>query len=136
MMERLTGYENITEHCHNIPLVDTQLVVDRLAAYEDTGLTPEQVKAQQWISVKDRLPDNEEDDVLIYCREIEHYGLHKEKRKAYHAIYKGAYDGDRWYTTWCYGCKYIEDVNAEWPDEEITVTHWMPLPERPKEAQK
>ena len=41
MMERLTGYENITEHCHNIPLVDLQLVFDRLAAYEDTGLTPE-----------------------------------------------------------------------------------------------
>ena len=74
MMERLTGYENITEHCHNIPLVDLQLVFDRLAAYEDTGLTPEQVKAQKWISVKDGIPENEEDAVPVvygrYCIDI------------------------------------------------------------------
>ena len=135
MMERLTIRNSDGGVSQPINL-DWDGALRKLAAYEDTGLTPEQVKAQQWISVKDRLPDNEEDDVLIYCREIEHYGLHKEKRKAYHAIYKGAYDGDRWYTNWCYGCKYIEDTNAEYPDEEITVTHWMPLPEPPKEAQK
>ena len=135
MMERLTIRNSDGSVSQPINL-DWDGALRKLAAYEDTGLTPEQVKAQKWISVKDGLPENEEDDVLIYCREIEHYGLHKEKRKAYHAIYKGAYDGDRWYTNWCYGCKYIEDANAEYPDEEIIVTHWMPLPEPPKEAQK
>ena len=105
------------------------MAVDALRAQQER-----ENRNPQWISVKDGLPENEEDDVLIYCRETEHYGLHKEKRKVYHAIYKGAYDGDRWYTSWCYGCKYIEDVNVEWPDEEISVTHWMPLPEPPAEA--
>ena len=114
--------------CHKETM---RMAVDALRAKQER-----ENQKPQWISVKDGLPENEEDDVLIYCREIEHYGLHKEKRKAYHAIYKGAYDGDRWYTNWCYGCKYIEDVNVEWPDEEISVTHWMPLPEPPKEAQE
>lgn len=128
-IERASNIEHpCTRECEKCELI--QKSADLLAAY---GMAVAALRAQQWISVKDRLPENEEDDVLIYCRETEHYGLHKEKRKAYHAIYKGAYDGDRWYTNWCHGCKYIEDVNAEWLDEEITVTHWMPLPEPPKE---
>jgi hypothetical protein len=70
-MDRLTkkekyGIDIICENCpyHGI-CADTSdclnVVSEKLFAYEDTGLTPEQVKAQQWISVKDRLPENEED---------------------------------------------------------------------------
>ena len=33
----------------------------------------------EWISVKDRLPD-EEQDVLLLIREIEFYGRHLEKK--------------------------------------------------------
>lgn len=41
-MNRLTSTEIIAGHYHNIPTVlDMQQVVDRLAEYEDTGLTPE-----------------------------------------------------------------------------------------------
>lgn len=81
----------------------------------------------QWISVKDKMPE-EDDDVIILCREIEHYGIHKEKRKSYRFTYHGGYDGERWYTNWCHGCRYIEDTNNEYPNEEITVTHWYPIP--------
>lgn len=119
-----SGYGQV--QCHEETM---RMAVDALRAQQER-----ENQKPQWISVKDGLPENEEDDVLIYCREIEHYGKHKEKCREYHNIYKGAYDGDRWYTNWCYGCKYIEDVNVEYPDEEIIVTHWMPLPAPPAEA--
>ena len=42
-MERLTEYESIAGHAHAIPIVsDMDAIMMRLAAYEDTGLTPEQ----------------------------------------------------------------------------------------------
>ncbi len=45
-MDRLTSTEIIAGHYHNIPTVlDMQQVVDRLAEYEDTGLTPEVLKS-------------------------------------------------------------------------------------------
>lgn len=34
----------------------------------------------KWISVKDRLPA-EEEDVLVLIKETEHYGKHREKNK-------------------------------------------------------
>ena len=37
--------------------VVTQEIIDRLAAYEDTGLTPEEVQQMRWIPVEERLPD-------------------------------------------------------------------------------
>ena len=41
-MERLTIYESIAGHAHAIPIVsDMDVIMMRLAAYEDTGLTPE-----------------------------------------------------------------------------------------------
>lgn len=45
-MERLTEYESIAGHAHAIPIVsDMDVIMMRLAAYEDTGLTPEEVAA-------------------------------------------------------------------------------------------
>jgi hypothetical protein len=85
----------------------------------------------EWISVKDKLPEDDE-DVILLLREVERYGLHKEKAKTYYFVYHGSYDGERWYTNWCHGCKYIEDANAKYPDETYTVTHWMPEPELPR----
>lgn len=41
-MERLTIYESIAGHAHAIPIVsDMDVIMMRLAAYEDTELTPE-----------------------------------------------------------------------------------------------
>lgn len=48
-MDRLTSTEIIAGHYHNIPTVlDMQQVVDRLAEYEDTGLTPEEITVKQY----------------------------------------------------------------------------------------
>lgn len=86
----------------------------------------------EWISVKDRLPD-EEEDVIVLIREIEHYGRHKEKRKVYHWIYTGWCIDGEWATTYCHGFQKISSENEKYPDCEHTVTHWMPFPKLPQE---
>lgn len=75
--------------------------VERLAAYEDTGLEPEQVEALKrttWIPCSERLPKVGE-EVLVYSSS--------------------------------------RGVVADYYDRGIfgygDVTHWMPLPELPKE---
>ncbi len=85
-----------------------------------------------WISVKERLP-NEEDDVLILVREIEHYGRHHEKRKVYYWQFVGWRVDEKWATTYCHGFRYIDDENEKEPRCEHEVTHWMPLPKPPEE---
>ena len=62
-----------------------------------------------WISVKDRLPQVKE-DVLIYD---------SHHRNIYKAWYIG--DIDVWFSN-------------EYLPQFINITHWMPLPEPPKEA--
>lgn len=71
----------------------------------NTGKTSNGVTVQQWISVEDRLPKPEENPVL--------------------AVFYGVVN-----PAWCYGSKW------ELPSHFITddVTHWMPLPEPPKEG--
>jgi hypothetical protein len=87
----------------------------------------------KWISVKDRLP-SEEEDVIVLVREIEHYGKHKEKREVYHWIFTGWFIDGEWATNYCHGHRYIEDENKKYPDCVHTVTHWMPLPQPPEEG--
>ena len=89
------------------------------------------VTVQEWVSVKDRLPDPDQ-DVILCTREIETYGKHHEKKKIYRNIYMGYFDGDEWLTSYCHGCEYIFRMNEKYPNETIEVTHWMPLPEPPK----
>ena len=87
----------------------------------------------KWISVEERLPGTE-DPVLILVKETEHYGLHKEKSKVYYCQYLAYWDDDEWYTSWCNGCRKISDTAKEPNADEYEVTHWMPLPEPPKEV--
>ena len=42
-MERLTEYEVVGGHVHAIPTTNIDTALMRLAAYEDTGMTPEEV---------------------------------------------------------------------------------------------
>ena len=42
-MKRLTEYEIIAGHAHAVPTCNMDKAMMRLAAYEDTGLEPEQV---------------------------------------------------------------------------------------------
>lgn len=85
----------------------------------------------EWISVKDRFPE-EEQEVLLYTEEIETYGRHCERKKIYHNVYRGYFDGEEWLTSYCHGCEYIFKMNEKYKHERIEVTHWMPLPEPPE----
>lgn len=84
----------------------------------------------EWISVKDRLP-NEEEDVLVLVRNIEHYGRHKEKRNIYRDVYVGWIVDDEWATVYCHGFQYLNKESEKYQNEEYEVTHWMPLPKLP-----
>lgn len=90
--------------CDDCP--EFEKIVDRLGAYEDTALTPEQVP--KWIPVTERLPD--------------HVGVI-------------ATDGKRVYLTngsWFYkNEKGRIRIPANY-GAGADVTHWMPLPEPPK----
>lgn len=44
-MERLTGYEIVGGHVHVIPTGDADQAMMRLAAYEDSGFTPAEIKS-------------------------------------------------------------------------------------------
>lgn len=52
-MERLTEYEAVGGHAHAIPTVDADRAMMRLAAYEDTGLTPGEVHSMsgEWCAM-------------------------------------------------------------------------------------
>jgi len=101
---------NDDEMCGGCPYLDK--IIDRLGAYEDTGLTPEQVVAQKWIPVTERLPD-EWTDVLVWSK----CGF------CVVAVSLGSHG--KWRESWTH--MMIDDN---------TITHWMPLPEPPKEAAK
>ena len=95
-------------------------LVQRLAAYEDTGLEPQEVQALAaasrrsddaaagWISVKDKLPPYGQP--VIVCRPYSKDQLKVEQ-----------------------GCRDLGDWWKVYGTRTKHVTHWMPLPEPPKE---
>ena len=93
-------------------LVDpTEAVADYLL---DNGVT-----VQEWISVKDRLPDKDENYIVTACDEgcSAGEGIWYSTVVVVAEYYKGSW-------TWYYG-------GHEFSLDGI-VTHWMPLPELPK----
>ncbi len=85
----------------------------------------------EWISVKDKLPD-EEEDVLLLVREIEFYGKHQEKRKVYRWVFTGWHVDGEWATTYCHGHRKLAEESKEDPKFTYKVTHWKPLPAPPE----
>ena len=88
------------------------LIVDAKRTDPETGsfteyladyLIANGVTVQEWISVKDKLP--EKDEVVIICTDK-------------NFVYAGDLMGDVWFLD-----------NDSWTE---TVTHWMPLPKPPK----
>jgi hypothetical protein len=78
-----------------------------------------------WISVKDRLPE------LAHALDVSPnvIGVYNGKLGIF-CIYS---DGDGW--AWCranYGLQDLATADCEF-DDDYEVTHWMPLPELPKE---
>lgn len=113
-----------------------------------------QIEAAQprWISVNDRLPDNEVD--VLVCVTRKHYSDPSKYirfvAKAFHTDGKTntKHSGYIW-STWYTDMDYDEEADAyiipegwwesvEYEDEfsavDDFITHWMPLPEPPKEA--
>ena len=101
--------------CKGCPI---ELAFDRLAAYEDTGLTPEEVQQMRWIPVEERLPVAQGEYIVTACDEGCPYG-------------EGI-----WYSTvvvvadYYKGCWAWDDYRCEYDISDI-VTHWMPLPPSP-----
>ena len=85
--------------------VVTQEIIDRLAAYEDTGFTPEEVQQMRWIPVEERLPKPQENPVIA-------------------CDYTGVCLA--WYSP-TMGWQYRTGLSG------VDITHWMPLPAAPKE---
>lgn len=111
-MERLTrklpgGYAMAEGYALDT-LKGVRAAVNRLAAYEDTGFTPEEVQQMRWIPVEERLPKPEENPVLAFdCT---------GPVMAWYSPTMG------WmYRTGIAGCG---------------ITHWMHLPKAPKEEKK
>lgn len=76
------------------------------------------LRKRQWISVKDRLPEVYRDEYgelipFLVCIKDERYPLVLDQRYPFRAVYNGIF----WYYGWA----------------EVNVTHWMPLPDPPKE---
>lgn len=73
----------------------------------------------QWISVKDRLPDKF-DYVLCYCKTTTGEG---------NEFMFGAYHNDTW---WLKTCR----TYATLEQPQMRVMYWMPLPEPPKDGEQ
>ena len=91
-------------------------LIERLAAYEDTGLTPEEIERlkeqNRWIPVEERLP--EEDTIVLLTVS----GLLYGSITFSDAIELGNLCSD--------GSWFIEGY-PDWDDPNVTA--WMPLPE-------
>lgn len=102
--------------------------IDRLAEYEATGLMPAEVAAltqelkyakqqcrgeRRWIPVTERLPESE-GTYLVYTKRGSVYASHFYEKKVFRD-------------------DYVRE--QQWSQRgEVKVTHWMPLPEPPKEG--
>lgn len=100
-------------HCNDTCILGR--MIDRLADYEDTGLTPEQVAAQKWIPVTERLPETDG----IYIVRTVHGTLTTARFYAY---------------KYFPATRHLPEVHRS-PSWQAyrNVTHWMPLPQPPKE---
>lgn len=103
--------------CKGCPIA---LAFDRLAAYEDTGLAPEEVQQMRWIPVEERLPEKHSEYIVCACDEGE--PIDERIWGDTVVVCADYYDGG---FTWYEG-------NTEYDISDI-VTHWLPLPQPPKE---
>lgn len=76
--------------------------------------------AQQWISAKERLP---EPNTLVVILHEDEMNLNYRKPP----VYFGKHDGKYWLET-------LDHSDVAWQGP-CCITHWMPLPEPPKEEE-
>ena len=90
-MERLTEYESIGGHAHAIPTGNIDTALMRLAAYEDTELTPGDIKELLDVAVSktDKVLRLKEELHTIKNELCQYCGKYKQ-------AHEGACDGCRW----------------------------------------
>lgn len=102
-------------------------LIERLAEYEDTGVTPQEIYSlkagsilkllgKQWIHVEERLPDN--DDYILMS--FENFSL----------PLVGRYETDE-----TGGAFYVGDDEESCISQNLFVNAWKPLPEIYKEVE-
>lgn len=105
----------------NCGYVDEMLAADLADLLIANGVTFEKDTnvGSKWISVEDRLPDKQHDWVLVICEFVPEGG--------YGVPHIAELRNGVWYTD-----------NMDIPLEEafVKVTHWMPMPEPPKEVER
>lgn len=155
-LETCIVYKNCRGCPYNNGKCGMQLEIDALAYIQQLenhiGELTEKVAQPKWISVNDRLPDNEV-DVLI-CVTRKHYSDPSKYirfvTKAFHTDGKTNTEHSRYvWSTWDIDIDYDEEADAyiipegwwesvDYGDEfnavDDFITHWMPLPEAPKEG--
>lgn len=114
---RFQGEAEFDEILKNIAL--------RLAAYEDTGFTPEEVHQMRWIPVEERLPEEQGEYIVFVDGKVttDFYCVCEDIKRWL------SYDGG-------FNSRYFDPYSSK-PKREPPyprVTHWMPLPKAPKEA--
>lgn len=87
----------------------------------------------EWISVKDKLPDDDQ-DVLLATETVGTYGRDETMENKRRSVCFGYCDCGDWVVN-RYDCggEYIREINERYQWMVVTVTHWMPLPELPEE---
>ena len=81
-------------------------IVQRLGSYEDTGMEPEEIRAQRWIPITERLPENPKK-------------AEKPERTAAEICYECRANGDDYWTdgyetVWqCTECPYYDETEED-----------------------
>lgn len=107
----------------NFPKSGTEKGLERIAEHFYNGCWSiwQAARQPQWISVKDQLPEDDQRVlVLDACGKV---------RICKHTLWEDRNTSGEFYL-W----DYDDDCNSFYSDEEVT--HWMPLPEPPKEQAK
>lgn len=132
-----------------------ELLVQPFTMEDAPGNDPVEVVQCNWIPVEERLPENEVDVLILAERRL--YGIpetdgrkHRIVATAFHTDGKmNTEDSGYNWELWDTGAEYDEEVDAyiipegwweavrygeEFSAVDDIVTHWMPLPEPPKEG--
>lgn len=112
-IEELEGARTIAENTWADGLYDAYKIIE-----EEVDAAEVEPK-QRWIPVTERLP---EDDTIVLVVSLLH-----------HKPYPAFQIGGVWYDSFLVACQIAIGMDDEETIDDSGITHWMPLPEPPKE---